>query len=103
MSLFDEAAEYDKTSLEPPFRGRERIRRYRSEATSSQRDISFSHEVLSVSSTMAVARWRAELNRIASGQRVELDRVFILTLNEAALCIVLREWWHMSSPTAPDA
>lgn len=101
-ALFEETAEYYETPFEPPFRGRDEIRRYWRGATNSQRDISFSHEVLSVTASTGVARWKADFSRIPTGQRVRLDGVFVLTFNEAGLCIVLREWWH-SDPGVPDA
>lgn len=101
-ALFEEAAEYYETPFEPPFRGRDEIRRYWRGATNSQRDISFSHEILSVAPSTGVARWRAEFSRIRTGQRVRLDGVFVLTFDKAGLCTVLREWWH-ADPGVPDA
>ena len=101
-ALFEETAEYFETPFEPPFRGRDEIRRYWRGATDSQRDISFSHEVLAVTASTGVARWRAEFGRIPTGQRVRLDGVFVLTFNEAGLCSCLREGWH-SDPGVPQA
>ena len=101
-ALFEETAEYFETPFESPFRGRDEIRRYWRGATDSQRDISFSHEILSVAASTGVARWRAEFSRIQTGQRVRLDGVFVLTFNKAGLCSVLREWWH-SDPGVLDA
>ena len=98
-ALFDEAAEYYETPFDSPFRGRDEIQRYWRDATNSQRDVSFSHEVLSVTADTGVARWGAGFTRIPTGQRVGLDGVFVLTFNEAGLCLVLREWWH-SDPVA---
>lgn len=93
-ALFDEAAEYYETPFEPPFRGREEIRRYWSDATSAQGDIAFSHEALAFAANTGVAHWSAEFRRTPTGRRVRLDGVFVLTFDEAGLCSVLREWWH---------
>ena len=101
-ALFEETAEYYETPFESPFRGRDEIRRYWRGATNSQRDISFSHEILSVAASTGVARWSAEFSRIRTGQRVRLDGVFVLTFSKAGLCSVLREWWHLD-PGVPDA
>jgi hypothetical protein len=101
-ALFSEAAEYYETPFEAPYRGREGVLEYWRDATGSQRDVSFSYEVLSLASNTGIAHWAAEFTRIGSGQRVRLDGVLVLVFAEDGLCCTLREWWHVSNSPQPD-
>ncbi|NIP57103.1 MAG: nuclear transport factor 2 family protein [Gemmatimonadetes bacterium] len=102
-ALFSETAEYHETPFDEPFRGRDAIRGYWRDATSTQRIVSFSHEILSVASDRGIARWTAEFVRVASGRGVRLDGILVLLFEEDGRCRVLREWWHASTPPEPDA
>ena len=95
-ALFSDAAEYYETPFGAPCLGREGIREYWLGATGSQRDISFTHQILSLASNMGIARWAAEYTRVASGRRVCLNGIFVLIFDEDGSCSTLREWWHRS-------
>lgn len=94
-ALFSETAEYHESPFEEPFRGREGIERYWREATSTQRDVEFSFEILSSGSQSGIAHWSAGFTRIASGARLKLDGILVLTFGQDGLCTELREWWHI--------
>jgi ketosteroid isomerase-like protein len=96
MQLFTEDARYYETPFDEPFQGSEGVRSYWAGATGSQRDISFSYEVLATLPHRGIARWSAEFTRLASGKRVNLDGVFVLDFAEDGRCRALREWWHAS-------
>lgn len=66
----------------------------RSAAPRSQRDISFRYRILDVNGDQGSARWWASFTRVESGQRVELDGVFLVTMDESDRCVTFREWWH---------
>lgn len=95
-ALFSESAEYYETPFGAPCRGRDGVWEYWRGATVSQRDISFTHEILSVVSNIGIARWTAELTN-AAGKRVRLDGIFVLVFADDGLCDTLREWWHSTS------
>lgn len=96
MALFAESAEYYEVPFEPPYRGREGIRAYWSDATRRQREISFRHEVLAVRGSTGIVRWMAGFRRIPSGHRARLDGILVVTFDREGLCRTLREWWHIS-------
>jgi hypothetical protein len=102
-ALFSEDAEYYETPFGPPSRGRQGVRAYWAAATGSQRDVSFTHQILSVSADRGIARWAAEFTRLAAGKRMRLDGVFVLDFGEDGLCRTLREWWHHTESTGQDA
>ena len=92
--LFAETAEYFETPFDPPFVGREAIRAYWADVPRSQVGITFGSQVLAVTERTGIAWWHAAFTRIASGQQVKLNGVFVLTFDQTGLCTELREWWH---------
>jgi uncharacterized protein (TIGR02246 family) len=94
-ALFTPNARYHEMPFDPPKVGREGIAAYWTEVTADQRDVDFKAEVVAVDGSHGVARWSARLRSAASGTRIELDGVFVLTFDPAGLCTELREWWHL--------
>ena len=95
-ALFAEDVIYQETPFGEPARGRAGVRTYWAAATTNQRDVRFSFEILSVSRHQGIAQWSAEFMRQHAGARVELDGVFVLRFDEQGLCQSLREWWHIA-------
>jgi ketosteroid isomerase-like protein len=96
-ALFTENARYHEMPFDAPKAGRSGIREYWTAVTADQRNVDFKSEVVAVNGRTGVARWSASLTSAASGARVELDGVFVLTFDAAGLCTELREWWHVRS------
>jgi hypothetical protein len=94
-ALFTEHASYHEMPFDPPKAGRSGIRDYWTTVTADQRNVDFKSQVVAVNGRTGVARWSASLTSAASGARVELDGVFVLTFDESGLCSELREWWHV--------
>ncbi len=93
--LFAHDALYYWTPFDEPKRGREEIAAAWQEATSRQRNVKFSYELLAVTSRTGIARWHTSLDRSAAERRVELDGILAAEFDsETALCRVFREWWH---------
>lgn len=96
-SLFTENAPYHEMPFDAPKAGRAGIRDYWTTVTADQRDVAFKSQLIAVTGQTAVARWSARLKSAASGVRVELDGVFLLTFDDSGLCSELREWWHVKT------
>jgi hypothetical protein len=94
-ALFTENAPYRETPFDAPKAGRAGIRDYWATVTADQRNVDFKSAVVAVNGQTGVARWSASLTSAASGARVELDGVFVLTFDGNGLCSELREWWHV--------
>ncbi len=93
--LFAVDALYYWTPFDEPKRGREEIAAAWREATSRQRDVKFSYELLAVTSRTGIARWHTSLDRSTTERRVELDGILAAEFDsDTALCRVFREWWH---------
>ena len=92
--LFAKDATYQVTPFREPMRGREAILGYVSEATRTQDQICFEHEVLSVDEDRGIAHWRVSFVLIPSQRRVELDGIFVVYFGASGHCRVFREWWH---------
>ncbi len=92
--LFTDDAPYYETPFDEPARAREGISEYWAGATGSQRDVSFSSEVLAVTEDRGIARWKVDFTRISSDAPVKLDGIFLVEMNSDGLCTEFREWWH---------
>lgn len=92
--LFSEDATYQETPFVAPLRGRTAIRRYWSDVVErSQEQIRFGYEILSIAGNVGIAHWWASFARLASGKKVALDGIFLLTFDAQDRCEALREWW----------
>jgi uncharacterized protein (TIGR02246 family) len=94
-ALFTDNASYHEMPFDAPKAGRRGIREYWTTVTADQRNVDFKSQVIAVNGPTGVARWSASLTSAASGARIELDGVFVLTFDESGLCSELREWWHV--------
>jgi ketosteroid isomerase-like protein len=78
----------------PHLAGRDAIREYWQEVPRPQEDIMFESRVLAVSGDTGIAHRQARFRRVPSGQKVELDGIFVLVFDRAGLCASFREWCH---------
>lgn len=92
--LFAEEATYRETPFDKPLKGREEISGYWSGVPRSQRDISFSYEILAVTEEEGIAHWSANYTRLPTNGPVELDGIFLVRLDASGRCTEFREWWH---------
>jgi ketosteroid isomerase-like protein len=81
--------------------GRDAIHAYWSEIIPTQDDISFDAEILSVGGDRAFVHWHTSLTWRPTGERRQLDGVFILSFDAGGRCSSLQEWWH-AEPPFPD-
>ncbi len=93
-ALFSDDALYYWTPFDEPKKGREGIATAWREATSRQRNVRFSYDVLAVIGETGIARWQASLERRWTGRPVELDGILVAEFDSEARCRVFREWWH---------
>ncbi|HLH63380.1 MAG TPA: nuclear transport factor 2 family protein [Ktedonobacteraceae bacterium] len=93
-ALFTEDAVYHENPFEEPIHGRTAIYRYWTGETRAQEQITFHSEILGVTQDTGFAHWRVSFVRIPSKNRVELDGICAIRLNDEHLCYSLREWWH---------
>ncbi|MEJ8571022.1 nuclear transport factor 2 family protein [Microbaculum marinum] len=98
-ALFSKDATYHEKAFEPVMTGQDAIRDYWQTVTADQRDITFRSTLWSVSDTVAIAHWAAELTLASAGKQARLDGVFHLTFatgSDPLVCTALREWWFFA-------
>jgi len=93
-ALFTEAALYQQTPYEEPFRGQTAIGDYWAGVTADQSDIDFQYEILAVEDEVGIAQWSATFRSISGDVPVELNGIFVLEFDDEMRCTSLREWWH---------
>ena len=94
-ALFAADARYYWTPFQEPKRGPAAIAAAWLEATSRQRNVRFSFEILAIDGPTGIARWHTHLER-PTGRRIELDGVLLAEFDDDSLCRLFREWWHSS-------
>ncbi|MBU6421130.1 MAG: nuclear transport factor 2 family protein [Gammaproteobacteria bacterium] len=92
-ALFADNAEYRDYPFDTPLRGRQAIRTYWNDVARGQRDVHTSYEVLSACGHTSIVHWTASFVRVPSGQKVRLDGIAEITLNEHGKAVLFREWW----------
>ena len=90
--LFADDARYWESPFDEPAVGREGVRAYW-EAAATQEEIRFRHDVLAVVGDSGFAHWSVTYRRPESGQRFELDGMFLIDFDGQGLARSLREWW----------
>jgi hypothetical protein len=91
-SLFAEGGTYRANIFEEPFVGRDGVRRYWEDVTSTQEDV----RVLMGAPFADGARVAAEFWTVMrnAGDDVTLPGCLLLTFDDEGLCTSLREYWH---------
>ena len=96
--LFTEHAEYYWTPFGEPKRGPRGIEIAWAEATSWQRDVHFSFQILACSGGLGIASWHTRLVRVATGREIEIDGILVAEFDDFGRCRIFREWWHSTDP-----
>jgi hypothetical protein len=100
-ALFTADGVYEWGPFEEPLRGRDAIRSRWDAAVGAQRDVRFEATLLGLLGDQAVAHWRCEFGLVGVPGSIELDGVFLITLDDAGLCTEFREWWNQREAPAP--
>ena len=81
-------------SWDEPLRGHDAIRTRTAEAVAGQERIRVGHEPLAITPDgRGLARWWVSLD-VGGGTVVDLEGVFLVTLDAEGLCTDFREWWN---------
>ena len=99
VDLFTPDGTYAWGPFNEPIKGRDAIHAAWVHATQGrQQDIHFGHEVLAVTGDRGIARWWASMTARASGRRVRMEGICLVTLAADGRCTVFREWWNEDPP-----
>lgn len=100
-SLFTDQATYQWGPFEEPLRGREAIRERWASALDAQADVSFGHEPLALGAAAGFARWWVSFAVPVARQRVQLEGIFQVALDDDGRCTEFREWWNAEEEPLP--
>ncbi len=95
VALFADDARYFESPFDEPLIGREAIYRYWADGARDLTDRQATHEVLALLGSVGIARWRGRFVIRATGEAMTLDCIFLVEFDEAGLCRLFREWWHL--------
>lgn len=60
-------------------------------AGDSQKDVQFTHRAVATTEGRGLAHWRASFVRLRSGNRVELDGLFMAEFDADGKCVIFRD------------
>jgi hypothetical protein len=82
-------------SWDEPLRGHDAIRRRTEEAIAGQDEVGFGHEPLAITPDgRGVARWWVAIGLPGDAGTVDLEGIFLVTLDADGRCTDFREWWN---------
>jgi hypothetical protein len=99
--LFTEEGTYQWGPFEEPLRGRAAIRDRWASAVAAQAEVTFGHEPLAVGDGRGLARWWVSFAVPVARQRIRLEGIFQVALDEDGLCYEFREWWNAEETPLP--
>ena len=84
---------YFETPFDKPLTSKKEVGDIWQEVPSSQKDIEFNYEIISVNKEVGIAKWRASFARLPSEVRDTLDGIYIVKLDDNGLCKEFHQWW----------
>lgn len=93
-ALFTDDAEYFITPFDLPLRGQSELTNYWQGVVTTQKDVLFNYQRLSVNLFVGIAHWSAKFTRAKSGKRIALDGILMAEFDKQGRCKLFREWWH---------
>jgi ketosteroid isomerase-like protein len=103
VACFSPDAVYYWGPWDEPLRGHDEIRGRTEHAVAAQEGVRFGHEGLAITPDgRGIARWWVSMDVPAEGEGavVELEGIFLVTLDEDGRCTDFREWWNDRSRPA---
>jgi hypothetical protein len=94
-NLFALNAHYYENPFDDPMIGRDAIYEYWNKGAQTLKDKISCDEILAVKDNIGIARWQSRFTVVESGKRLALDCLFVVEFNEAGVCQIFREWWHV--------
>lgn len=58
-----------------------------------QDDIHITYDILSINENIGIVNWHAAFTRLPSKEKVELDGIFQVSLNDQGKCTEFRQWY----------
>jgi hypothetical protein len=94
LELLDDEFKYYETPFSKPYTKKEEILKLWEDVPKSQKDITFSFDIISLDINTAIAHWNASFTRIKNNERAILDGIFLIKLNNKDLCTLFKQWWN---------
>ena len=94
LSLLADKFLYYETPFTKPFTTKKEILLLWQEVPNSQKNISFSFDLLSINNNTGIAHWKASFTRLKSNKKAHLDGIFLVRLNQKGLCTLFKMWYN---------
>ncbi len=95
-ACFSEDVAYQETPFATVLHGRDDVNQYWLEMLNSQKDVSYSYDIVTWQDSKLVLNWRVNYSDAESSEAASLNGLSVGLFNEAGLCYDWREWWHKS-------
>ena len=85
---------YFEDPFEAPLTTKEEIIRVWKDVPKTQKNISYKYDIISVNKDVGVAHWEAKYTSKTSGKKVNLNGIFVVSLNNSGKCVKFQQWWN---------
>ena len=92
MATIAEDCAYYETVFDEPCRDIDAIRRLWEVVPENQKDIEYSYEILAENEENGSIHFRLTRTVLPAGNRVEMDGIFQVSLDEAGRCTYFKQW-----------
>jgi len=87
-----EDVDWHEGPFDKPVKSREEVEKIWADVPESHKDVEFQYEILSVDNDLGIARWWASFTRVKTNERVTLDGIYKVRLNDSGLCKEFHQW-----------
>jgi hypothetical protein len=95
--LFIDKVVYYEDPFCDPVLGKEEVYKLWEDVPISQKEIIFEHKILAINENVGIAHFTASYTSLKSGERNNLEGVFVVTLDKEGLCKEFHWWWNSKS------
>ncbi|MDD3646933.1 MAG: nuclear transport factor 2 family protein [Candidatus Dojkabacteria bacterium] len=92
IDLLSSDIKYYENALEEPLIGKEKVQEVWQVVPQNQSDVRFSGEVIMIDGNTAIANWKVKRIRQPSGERENIDGIFLFELNDNDKCVLFKQW-----------
>lgn len=92
-TLFAKEFEYFENPFEKPYTTKEGLLKLWKEVPTSQKDIKFDFDIITITNNIAITHWHASFTRIKQNKQAVLDGIFLVKLNNKGLATLFKQWW----------
>ena len=92
LSVLSKDVEYHESPFSGPCKSWNEVEKLWKVVPDNQKDITYKHDVIMVEGDLGLIHWNVRRTTVPEGKQQEFDGVFLVRLNQEALCTMFKQW-----------